>query len=197
MYKTCSKCKIEKLLSCFNKNKSAKDGLTSRCKLCVKEYSDAHYKLNKDKVLEAQSVRRKVNKEHDAAYAREYHISNKSKISEYQKARYRANKPQIAERHRKWRKKNIAKSNALTAKYRALKLKATPNWLTAEHLEQIESFYIEAQRLSLSTEIPHHVDHIVPLQGKVVCGLHVPWNLQVLTAVENISKSNKLQEDII
>lgn len=83
-------------------------------------------------------------------------------------------------------KANRAKYNAYLAKYRAAKLRATPPWLTKHHLYLIEKIYKEAYDKNLE------VDHIVPLQGSNVCGLHVPWNLQLLTRQENASKSNKL-----
>jgi hypothetical protein len=71
------------------------------------------------------------------------------------------------------------------AKRRAAMLKAAPSWLTEEHHRQIKAVYAEARRLSEETGVPHEVDHIVPLQGKVVSGLHVPWNLRPLPRVEN------------
>ena len=82
------------------------------------------------------------------------------------------------------------------ANRRALKLKATPHWLTPAQCEATRSTYEEAARLTRETGVPHHVDHIVPLQGRCprtkrrnVCGLHVPWNLQVLTRPENTAKN--------
>ena len=89
-----------------------------------------------------------------------------------------------------WSKKNKGKRNAITAKRNAFKLQRTPVWLTKEHYEQIADFYKKAKKLDALTGVKHHVDHIVPLQGKNVSGLHVPWNLQILTAVENCSKRN-------
>jgi hypothetical protein len=72
----------------------------------------------------------------------------------------------------------------MTAKRRAQKLKATPPWLTVAQLLEIEEFY-------RNRPAGFHVDHIVPLQGENVRGLHVPWNLQYLPALENIKKSNR------
>ena len=95
---------------------------------------------------------------------------------------------------KKWQKDNLDKDAAKTAKRRAAKLKALPNWLTKEELEQIKELYTCAQMFKLYTGEEYHVDHIIPLQGENVCGLHVPWNLQVIPAKENLSKSNKLQE---
>jgi 5-methylcytosine-specific restriction endonuclease McrA len=74
----------------------------------------------------------------------------------------------------------------------AAKLNATPSWLTKDDWGEIEAVYIAARQTSLLAGFNCHVDHIVPLRGKDVCGLHVPWNLQVLPRRENIAKSNKL-----
>jgi hypothetical protein len=66
---------------------------------------------------------------------------------------------------------------------------ATPSWAD---MEKITAFYVEAERLTKETGIPHHVDHIYPLRGKTMCGLHVETNLQVLPAVVNLQKSNRV-----
>lgn len=65
---------------------------------------------------------------------------------------------------------------------------ATPKWLTKAHLQAIKAVYVLSKNMSESTGEDHHVDHIVPLCGKAVCGLHVPWNLRVITAKENMAK---------
>lgn len=75
---------------------------------------------------------------------------------------------------------------------RARKLRATPQWLSKDQRKLIVNFYSFARVMKRITGITHHVDHIVPLRSKLVCGLHVPWNLQVITCEENIKKSNKL-----
>lgn len=73
---------------------------------------------------------------------------------------------------------------------RATRLNATPPWLNDAQRKQIAALYRRAAYLTRKTGIAHHVDHIVPLQHADVCGLHVPWNMQILTATENLSKNN-------
>jgi hypothetical protein len=91
-----------------------------------------------------------------------------------------------------WRLENPARVNAHTAKYRALKLNATPPWLSAIEMALIQEMYDVAIAKTTQTGVEHHVDHIHPLQGDGFNGLHVPWNLRVITAYKNRVKLNKL-----
>mgnify|MGYP000079246860 len=91
-------------------------------------------------------------------------------------------------KHRAYRQANPDKCSATTAKRRSAKLERTVPWAD---LVSIQAIYSEAKRLTETTGVKHHVDHVIPLQGELVSGLHVESNLQVLTAQENCSKSNK------
>ena len=103
-----------------------------------------------------------------------------------------------------YRKKNPGLNAHNVAKYRLAILTAngaggngviaTTSRLTPEQKLKIRNLYKEAGKLTALTNIPHHVDHIVPLRGRAVCGLHVPWNLQILPGYENIVKGNRLGE---
>ena len=104
-----------------------------------------------------------------------------------------ANSEKERERHAKYQKANPDKSRAKCAKRRAAKLLAIPSWLTKEDYQAMEAICKEADRLTQETGIKHHVDHIHPLQGKLVCGFHCPSNLQILTEFENCSKNNKFK----
>jgi hypothetical protein len=73
----------------------------------------------------------------------------------------------------------------------ALRGSQIPVWANRDAIREV---YAEAYRLTQETGIPHHVDHVIPLKGRNVCGLHIETNLQVLPALENMKKRNKFEE---
>jgi hypothetical protein len=116
-------------------------------------------------------------------------ITKEAKLRGQRKYRQK-NREALNQKHSEYKKNNRAICNAQWMKYHASKLNATPEWLTQEHHKQIKLVYAHAKECELLTGDKYHVDHIVPLQGENVSGLHVPWNLQVLPADINIKKSN-------
>ena len=191
---------LEKRSAYYGKNKE-------KCLAVCKEYRERDLEGDRAK----QRERYANNREERIAKVHEYRKANIDKIREYDCNRHRVlnQDPDYRERKRirgrkyylenikkehirsiKYSKNNPAKRRASDALRRSLKLNATPIWLTEEHKNQIEEIYKEAQQLSLT------VDHVVPLKNKIVCGLHVPWNLQLLTLSENCQKSNKFAPEI-
>lgn len=120
--------------------------------------------------------------------------SKKELAKEQRKKRYLANKEREIQKMRIYYDANKSEYSARNAIRRSMKISASPSWLTSEDKEAMALLYAKAQQLTKNTGENWHVDHIVPLQGKTVCGLHVPWNLQVIPAIENLSKSNQLIE---
>ena len=189
--KLCRTCNEEKPLGGFSKNARAKDGLQSKCKACNAASQKAWAEANPEKIAASQKAYREANPEKIAADHKAWREANKEKAAASQKAWKDANPEKVAASDKAWREANKEKIAAHSATRRAAKLQRTPPWLTKEHHDQITSIYAERERITKATGIDHHVDHILPLQGKDVCGLHVPWNLRVITAEDNLSKSNK------
>ena len=209
MAKTCTKCLEEKQLIFFHKDKGSKDGYSYHCKECVKTRSakwvsenkerkkqnDANWRLNNLEKARAQSNQwGKDNKEKARISKRKWSKNNKSKEIELKKQWQQNNKDYAKTIVANWKKDNISKLRYYAANRRAIKINATPSWLSAIHKAQIQEFYDLAIAKSVQTGIEYHVDHIHPLNGNGFNGLHVPWNMQILSAKENISKGNKLLE---
>lgn len=91
-----------------------------------------------------------------------------------------------------WKANNPDKVLADGAARKRRNRDATPAWLTSEDLIAIRRVYAEARQRTKDTGVKHSVDHIIPLRGDEVSGLHVPWNLRVVTHVENSAKHNQL-----
>lgn len=172
--KRCKGCGETKPLSLFSKKKDSKDGFKTHCKSCNKN-------------------ERERQKEKRAAYAQDWYQVNKERLTKRRKEYYQANKTAIRAYGRQYKQNNRAYINASVMKRNAVKLKATPQW--AKH-DKIEEFYEVAQAFKMYTGASYHVDHIVPLQGHIVCGLHCEANLQVLEAQENFKKTNRRWPDM-
>lgn len=104
---------------------------------------------------------------------------------------YESRKSVIKKANKNWQILNRAKACYLARNYVLAKIKRSPSWLTELDLEHIQMFYIIAMQLTAEIGIKFVVDHIIPLNGKNVSGLHVPNNLQIITAIDNMKKSNK------
>ena len=119
---------------------------------------------------------------------RQYHIS-----PDEARARRLANPVVHTGYDKTWRDANPHKVAAKSARRRAAKYKAKPAWANAFFIEEI---YDLAQRRTKLLGVPHVVDHIVPLNSPLVCGLHTERNLRVISAAHNLAKSNKYWPDM-
>ena len=114
---------------------------------------------------------------------------NRAHINSLAKAWRDKNPQRSKEISLKWARNNPENCAKRVAKRTAAKLQRVPPWLDATQKAEIDSIYQYCAALR-ACGLNYHVDHIVPIQGKTVSGLHVPWNLQIIPAKENIIKSN-------
>lgn len=206
--KVCSKCKVEKSLDCFVKRSDTVSGYAGQCKVCVNarklawkhgdsnqlEKEKEYYRKNSDKIKARASKWVEENSERAKERRKQYYAKNRESAILAKKQYYENNKETIAVKVRQYYLKTKAARVECAARHRANKRKATPSWLSSQHKSEIAELFSVCEIFRLYTGLDYHVDHIVPLKGKNVCGLHVPWNLQVLEASRNRRKSNKFEE---
>lgn len=213
--KVCGLCFKELEKDEFYKDKSSPDGLSYHCKSCTKERSVNYYRENKSVISENSKQKRRELKENNPeeyerllAEARErFSKRDKDKSNECSRLWYKNNKEKANTIKNRWAVKNTDKVKAMTRAYRqnnkaryaflanqrrARQIKATPAWLTEDEKEDIFTFYAVREEFSTMFGKKYEVDHIIPLQGKTVCGLHVPWNLRVVESSINNRKKNTL-----
>lgn len=153
-------------------------------KAAKKEYNKQYKIKNKDKVKAAMQ---------------QWVASNRQAVQEYQKVYrigyYIANKEASIARTRRNRHKNPGKYNAISRNYQASKARRIPRWLTKSDYCEIQWAYVISAEKTKLTGIIYQVDHIIPLNGRNVSGLHVPSNLRVITKTLNNKKKNKHESD--
>lgn len=189
----CVTCKKHRVL--YNKETIQK--YQKRWRLVNKEHkkkTDAlWYEKNRTLAINSSKNWYENNKEKVKEYKKQWYLDNKDRLAPIAKHRRASNKKQKAIYDRERRKKNpdIARQAKILRKL--CKEQATPSWYKAETI-LIKQLYLKRDELSKLWDIELHVDHIVPLQGKTVCGLHCWDNLQLLEASLNKSKNNKFVE---
>lgn len=214
----CKTCGLFKPIQTFHKSKKYKDGRMPECWDCRRkkvkprhEYRKAWYWKNRDKCIEDSKKYYETHKIVCSERDRKYHQENKDKIREkshqaYLKnieyyrqynANYRKkNHEKLKIQKREWQKNSMASILHRGALRRAQKIHATPQWADKVKIKQI---YKEMRQHNIlyPEKAPWSVDHIVPLQGKIVSGFHVEYNLRIIPLAENVSKKNKLIANLV
>jgi len=196
--KSCIDCFATKDITMFPKRGTS-------CKQCVSIYMAQYRKDNKTRIAQLKKDWKLNNSEHvkarDKAYALlhperraqahlKWRLAN-PELNRQHKAKYAENNKGIVRASkRNWVINNPDKLRIKHARRRASKLNATPKWETSQDRETIAHIYWLANEFSKACSVKYEVDHIIPLQGDFVSGLHTPLNLQILPAVDNRKKSN-------
>ena len=198
--KRCHQCKQFKPFDEFNLNRlNPLHGRQSKCRECQRAYNSPPRALAKklfEKGLQTCTTCDQtlpISDYHKAKWAH-LGINTVCKACSNQKTKvWRSeNKEKNAELQKRYRLANPDKGRERVRRRQAAKLQATPSWLSETHISEMVLFYTEARQKTVETGVKHEVDHIIPLISDVVSGLHVPWNLQILTTFENRSKSNNV-----
>ena len=178
--KVCSKCAEAKPVGYFSKNKAKSDGYSHYCKLCAK---NAMQRWRQENPGVANEATRRWRAEHpDQARA-------SAKKSDAKRAGRPDRKKQTAEAIAEWRKINTGRVNGYTASRRAQQARATVKWANSERITEFYS--LAAAWNSIWPEDTVHIDHIVPLNGKTVSGLHTEHNMQIIRSITNSEKGNR------
>lgn len=215
---TCKLCK--KIFTGHHKKVSC----SKECSDQIKKYNKRrYYEKNRQKVIDRSKLCREGNplyKDYQKSYReknrasiksnlKEWKANNKVKVDAYEAKYRKKNKDAIYIRRKKFALDNKERElsyskkyretangkairRTITARRRAAKLNATPKWVCKD---KIKAIYLEAVRLQNETGTLMEVDHIIPLQGANVCGLHVHWNLQIISRESNRKKGSKLTDE--
>lgn len=216
--KVCTKCGVEKTVDLYSKSKTGKYGRDAVCKECVKEYrslnknhiaayNKAYRERNAAELKTKELLYRQQHRDRASERSRQYYADNrelvrlkqdvyqeehKETIAQYRKTYHLYNRDRVLTVQKNYYAKNKEKFYNQTSKRRAVASLATPSWIDNE---AVNGMYKLASLFN-ETGINVHVDHIVPLNSDLVCGLHCEANLQLLSASDNLSKGNRWWPDM-
>ena len=176
--KHCPKCAEMKELSDFTRDAKRKDGLRSWCRQCTK-IGNAGW--------------RSKNLATWASYTAKWKAADPEHALALERDRYHADPKKSIAKTRRWQEENPGEASVLTVRKRTGVDQVAPVWAD---IAAIGAVYLLARAVSEMTGLRTHVDHIVPLRSRYVCGLHVHTNLQVIPSGENLAKGNKYWPDM-
>ena len=189
--KACTRCREVKPAAGFFKDVRLRSGLSSKCNASNRAMNEDWKARNPDKWAASYTNWRQENPERVQQTKREHY--QRTDGAARGRARYWANRDAERERQRQWAKENRARLSASCAAYFAARDQRTPPWAD---LGAISAIYAQAAGLrELGFDV--HVDHVVPLRGRRVSGLHVLENLQIILAVENVAKGNRFDPESV
>ena len=177
MNRVCRICSVEKLIAEFNKHKTYKDGIDTACKECVRE--------RKRQIWAADPERYR-------AYSKKYKQANKELIAKRSKKYVAENRETRIATMKSYRQRTKEIQAEYVRRRQAAKLQRTPAWLTEDDIWMMREAYKLAKLRTQMFGFSWHVDHVLPLQGATVSGLHVPVNLQVIPWLDNVRKHNRV-----
>jgi hypothetical protein len=156
---------------CVNGHISARLVSTGVCLECSKAFCSGYRKENFKKIAQ-------------------YNTANKIKLTQQKTSWKEKNSEKAVVARKKWCKNNPTKLVFNSVRRKLAKIQRMPAWLNSGQLVEMEGVYDYCSALRRAG-LDYHVDHVVPLRGKIVSGLHVPWNLQVISGADNVRKGNR------
>lgn len=171
-HKVCPCCKASKPLGMFSPDRRTRTGVQSKCKPCQAQVASQYRKEKPDLYKAAIQKNYIVNYNNVLLAQRRYRTKNKDKVAEWKRTD---------------RLNNRSRISADNAYRRAATKQRTVGWA---NMNVINNIYEEAQQISMLVGEWYHVDHIIPLMGKTVCGLHVESNLRIIPAIDNLRKGS-------
>lgn len=184
--KICASCKETKTLDLFHKAENRASGVTDYCKECSKKSYAENPEPKKQRTREWAANNKEKKKQMD----REYYLNNAEKFIARANNWRNNNLEKARESARASQSRHQKQKNARTSAYRATKRNATPAWVGPEEIKSITEFFKNCPP-------GYHVDHVYPIQGENVCGLHVLANLQYIPEEENETKANSVVDNSV